>query len=352
MVGDSVSLATSVPMEGTWPAFSVSNAGVLTYRSGLTEEQQFAWFDRAGKLLGTVGQPGHYRGVDLSPDGQRVAVHRHDGDGGDIWVFEPRGTTTRVTSSPAFDNAHPAWSPDGSEIAFVSLRNHNWGLYRKHADVADADTLLIESAEPKVPAHWSAGGLLYTILTGGEGDTYLLPVGVEIASHDGDSSQSSPLATPVPVLKSAFYEGHAQVSPDGKWIAYMSSETGQPEIYVRPFPAGARAWQVSTAGGVTPRWRADGNELFYVSSYDNGQLMAVPVRVDGDGFVAGTPQRLFGMGLITPPHSTTINVYHTYDVAPDGQRFLIPRPASTLRGDASPMPITVVLNWTAMLGGR
>jgi Tol biopolymer transport system component len=340
MAGEPVSLASSISTEGAWPAFSASSTGVLTYRSGPPEVQQFAWFDRTGRLLETIGPPGNYRGVDLSPDGTRIAVHHHEGDGGDIWVIEPRGTTTRITSDPARDNSSPVWSPDGTRLAFGSLRDGKWGLYQKRAILSDPDELLTESPVPKIPSHWSAGGLAFWLLNANSDafDTHLLAF---------DAGRARPDATPI--LASRFYEGHAQVSRDGKWMAYMSLETGRAQIHVRSFPSGDGASQVSTNGGVTPRWGRDGRELFYVSSYDSGQLMAAPVRIEGNRLVPGTPKALFSTGLITPPHSTSINVYHTYAVSPDSQRFLIPRPAPMLRDDATPTPITVVLNWPTML---
>jgi hypothetical protein len=131
-------------------------------------------------------------------------------------------------------------------------------------------------------------------------------------------------------------------------MAYVSSESGIMRVYVRSFPSGDRVWPVSTGGGVTPRWGRNGKELFYVTSYDNGTLMAVPVRRDGDTVALGAPHELFNTGMLTPPHSTTIPTYHTYAVAPDSQRFLVPRPVSTLR-ERTPSPITVVVNWQAML---
>jgi Tol biopolymer transport system component len=347
--GEPLSIATAVPAEGGAPAFSASSTGVLTYTSGPPEQQQFAWFNRSGRMLGTVGPPGNYRGVDLSPDGQRVAVHRHDGAGGDIFVFEPRGSTTRVTHDATRDNSSPIFSPDGNRIAFGSFRNGMWGLYQKSADATEGDELLITSEVPKIPATWAPDGasIVYWLFANG-GDSALL----RLTGHRGGARGNDEGSAVAPTGRGRSYEGHAQVSPDGKWIAYVSGETGQNEIYVRPFPAGDKVWPVSTAGGVTPRWGRDVKELFYVTSYDNGTLMSVPVRTAGATFVAGVPVTLFNVGMVTPPHSTRINVYHTYAVAPGSQRFLIPRPISQIRGDATPQWITVVTNWTGALTQR
>jgi eukaryotic-like serine/threonine-protein kinase len=328
------------------PAFSVSNTGVLTYASGgVNQDQQFAWFDRKGNFIERVGPPGPYRGVDLSPDGKRVAVHRHDGSGGDIFIFEPSGAATRITFDPSQDNSSPIWSPDGGWIVFASLRNGRWGLYRKRADSTRHDERLVESDVPKIPAAWAADGIVYWLYPkAGTVDQWLIrPPGETRTGHVISNG-----ANPIPLLDSRFYEGHSQVSPDGKWIAYVTSEN-QLQVYVRPYPTGDKVWQASTAGGVTPRWGRESGELFYATAYDDGKLMAVSVRGDGSTFEPGRPEELFQLGMMTPPHSTTIPQYHTYAVSPDGQRFLIPRLVSRLSPAASAASIEVVLNWTKLL---
>ena len=334
VVGDATQLAASVPNVGGSPAFSASETGVLTYRSGtLDQDQQFAWFDRKGQLIQAIGPPGRYRGMDLSPDGQRLAVHRHDGTGGDISIIEPRGTMTRVTFDAAQDNSSPVWSPDGQRIAFASLRNGTWGIYHKPADATPGDEPLVASDAPKMPSTWSATGLVYWLFGKGTVDQWLLPM-------KG--------AAPTPLLSSRFYEGHSQVSPDGKWIAFVSNQNLL-HVYVRPFPSGEGIWQVSTTGGVTPRWAGNGKELFYATAYDHGKLMAVAFQAQGSTFQPGRPQELFDLDMVTPPHTATMPQYHTYGVAPDGQRFLIPRPASRLPGTSAAGSIEVVLDWSALL---
>jgi Tol biopolymer transport system component len=339
---DPVALAERVASEGASAAFSVSDGDVLTYRAGASDrEQQFAWFDRAGRLLETVGLPGAYRGMDLSPDGTRIAVHRHEGAGGDVWVLEPGGATTRVTFNVAHDNSSPIWSPDGRRLAFASLRDGRWGVYHKPADATDTEVLLVESEAAKSPASWSPDGtsIVYWLF-GNSLDQWLIPVG---RAASGSSTRDS---QPAPLVQSRFAETHSQVSPDGRWVAYSASTTGRLEVYVRPFPSGDTVFPVSTTGGVTPRWRRDGTELFYATSYDRGTLMTVAVRGERSTFVSGAPQKLFDTGMVTPPHSPIIPVYHTYGVSRDGQRFLIPRPLSRL-GGAAETPITVVLHWSA-----
>ena len=320
-------------------AFSVSENGVLTYRNGprTTGNVQLAWFDRAGKPVETSGTPGPYRGVDVSPDGTRIAVHRHDGNGGDIWLFESarRGTMLRFTFDASQDNSMPIWSPDGSRIVFGSLRNGKWGLYQKPANGTGREELLVESDSPKMPMSWSPDGkfIVYWVNDPKTGsDVWVLPLA-------GDRK-------PVPFLQSPFSETWPQISPDGKWIAYTSNETGRNEIYVRPFPTGEGKWQISTNGGTFSRWRGDSKELFYMGVASLGKMISVKVNPAGPTFEYGDPVELFDSGYVNFTHGLN---YHTYAVSPDGQRFLIPRPESTGTGDAASAPITVVLNWTAGL---
>jgi Tol biopolymer transport system component len=286
-----------------------------------------------------IGPSGSYRGIDLSPDGARIAVHDHRGAGGDIWVVEPAGTTTRVTFDPAQDNSSPIWSPDGTRIAFGSLRGGKWGLYTKSATGEGSETLLVESERPKIPASWSPDGsrIVYWLYEG-------IPHQWVTPATGG--------AAPIRLIDgpAAAYDGHSQVSPDGKWIAYMSTQTGRIEIYVRPFPSGEGARQVSTNGGVTPRWRRDGRELYYMTSYEHGTMMAVPIDLTGEAVAVGTPEALFAVDLAVVPHSPLTPNFHTYAVTPDGQRFVLPLSLSTLRAaGAAPPAITVVLNWTSLL---
>jgi eukaryotic-like serine/threonine-protein kinase len=341
IAGEPVALAQSVPSEGSAPAFSASDTGILTYRSGPadSDEQQLVWLDRMGKRLEIVGPPGTYRGVDLSPDGTRIAAHDHKDNGGDIWVIEPRGTITRITFEPTQDNASPIWSPDGARIAFGSLRNGRWGLYHKAASGEGSEAVLIESEVPKIPAAWSPAGsdLVYWLYDAAHG------------SHQWRLPLTDNAATPVRLIDSPVFESHAQISPDGKWVAYMSDRNRQMEVYVRPFPSGDGVWQISTTGGIAPRWRRDGRELYYMTAYDRGKMTAVSIDTAGGAIRAGIPEELFSVDMAIVPHSTVVQNFHPYVVSPDGQRFLMPLPASTLSGENSSEAIIVVLNWTALL---
>jgi serine/threonine protein kinase/Tol biopolymer transport system component len=330
-------VATSTNSVG---AFSVSENGVLAYRNGLGATGgtvQLAWFDRAGKSVETIGEPGAYRGVNVSPDGKRIAVHRHDSNGGDIWIFDSarRELMSRFTFDASQDNSMPIWSSDGSRIAFGSLRNGKWGIYQKPANATGREELLVESDFPNMPMSWSPDGkfIAYWVSDPKTGsDVWVLPLA-------GDRKA-------IPFLQSPFNESWPQISPDGKWIAYSSNETGRYEIYVRPFPAGEGKWQISTNGGWFPRWRRDGKELFYMAASSLGKIISVKVNPAGPTFEYGDPSELFDSGYINFAHGHN---YQTYAVSADGQRFLIPRPESTSSGEFASAPITVVLNWTAGL---
>jgi serine/threonine protein kinase/Tol biopolymer transport system component len=373
--GESVRVADGVPtwVQGTGvspsltrtASYAVSQAGVLAYRTGGTttnstggadEQRSLYWVDRRGQRSSQVGTSGMYVGVDLSPDGKRFAVHRHEGTGGDSWSFDlAQGRMQRLTFDTTQDNSSPVWSPDGTRIAFASVRANKWGLYVKSADGTGAEELIVESEAPKAPMSWSPDGkvLVYWQL-GGAGDVWTVPLTGEKKA--------------VPMMQSQFAEVFAQVSPDGKWLAYQSNETGRAEIYVRPFPEGPGKWQVSTDGGQFPRWRRDGKELYFLLAPD---IWAADIRVTGSALEAGVPQSLFTLGG-NPTAAATHVQYHRFAVTADGQRFLLSAPsggATTSGGLAdavaaaadgggsqlvgiSPNGVTVVVNWPQMLKNK
>jgi serine/threonine protein kinase/WD40 repeat protein len=319
-------------------AFSVSNNGILAYGVGAAEASaglSMAWFDRQGQEVEAVGPVGNYRGIDLAPDGTHVAAHRHDGNGGDIWVTDlARSTTSRFTFDASQENTSPIWSPDATHIVYGSTRNGKSGLYQKKADNAGSEERLVESNDTPLPVSWSPDGnsIVYLVTgPGTNGDLWVLPL-------SGDRK-------PFPLLHTPFAESHAQISPDGKWFAYQSNETGRMEVYVQPFPSRSGKWQVSTNGGYFPRWRRDGHELFYMSQTSAGRMMAVDVKSSGSTFEAGAPRDLFDS-----PYTNLSHVgggrYHPYAVSADGKRFLIPYPQSSDAAKLT-MPIAVVENWAA-----
>jgi serine/threonine protein kinase len=316
-------------------AFSVSASGVLAHRSGVAGRRQIVWVDRTGKQVGTVGAPDDavLQSVALSPNGRRVALSRIVRGNSDIWILDvDRGVPTRFTFDPALDN-NPIWSPDSSRVAFRSNRSGPFDLFEKTASGAGVERPVLTSPQIKTPVDWSSDGrfLLYSLLDAKTvQDLWALPM-------TGDRK-------PFPVVQTPFTERNGQFSPDGRWIAYDSNESGRFEVSVQPFPGPGGKWQVSTGGGVTPRWRRDGRELFYVAP--DGALMAAPVRASSDGqaLEPGEPARLFRVPIVLGG-SVPDNLKHQYDVAADGQRFLI----NVTTEEASAVPITVVLNWMTAL---
>jgi Tol biopolymer transport system component len=316
---------------GAHAAFSVSQNGVLTYRDDSTSLQQFVWVDRTGKTLNSAGEPGRYGGFDLGPDGRQIAVARDDPSAPgnrDIWLLDPdRGGATRLTTDPAGED-FPVWSPDAHQIAFSSNRQGAYRIFWKQASGLGDETLLSESRRIDVVTDWSKDGryIAYTSLLSSS-DLYVLP-------QFGDRQ-------PVAIVQSRFNKRQARFSFDSRWLAYASDESGQWQIDVISFPAADQKRQVSTSGGVQPRWKRDGTELYYLAP--DGDLMAVTMKI-GPTVEPGMPRALFDTKLV----SVTGNVRDNYAVTPDGDRFLIKRPVAALKTD----PITVVLNWQLALGAR
>jgi Tol biopolymer transport system component len=318
-------------------AFSVSALGVLAHRAGAGARRQLVWVDRTSKVSGAVGplDENALSNPGLAPDGQRVAVNRTVQGNNDVWLIEVgRGVASRFTFNVALDSA-PLWSPDGSQVVFRSTRNGAYDLFEKSASgTADEQPLLVTS-QSKSPLDWSRDGrfLLYsTHDPKTASDLWALPMMGE--------------RRPFAVLQSSFDEIEGQFSPDGRWLAYASNESGRYEIYIRTFPEAGGKWQVSAAGGVQPRWRRDGQELFYVAP--DTRLMAVPIRGKPDTHTleAGAPVALFPSRLATGGNIPTagFQARAQYAVAADG-RFLM----NVAADDAVASPITIVQNWDAPL---
>ena len=334
--GDPVPVAERVET-GAVPgivAFSLSDTGVLAYGVGNASDTAFrlAWVDRQGQEIAAVDPPGWYRGVELSPDGSRIAAHRHDGDGGDIWLMDQaRATTSRFTFDASQDNSSPAWSHDGGRIAYASLRAGKWSLYVKPSNGTGTEERLYQLNAGDVlaiqPLSWAP-----------DGRSLLFAVFNQTTLWDVWMLSLSGTPTAAPLLQEPTVERHGQISPDGKWLAYMSRETGANEIYVRGLPPLAGKWAVSNSGGTVPRWRGDGRELFYLAG---GKLMAVDVSADGRAFESGTPKALFEFSHSNVTHAD----YFPYAVARDGRKFLVTRELPSSTGDARQTPIVVVLNW-------
>ena len=312
-----------------WTALSASVGGPIVYRLGAVPESQLVWFDRSGNRLQTVGErhrPAAWS-PSISPDQRRVAIYRTAGGNPDIWVLDTdRGVPSRFTFDAAFDNT-PIWSPDGVSIVFASGRDGPLNIYRKAVTGAADESPVLSSDRNKVPNDWSRDGrfLLYRV-TGDESryDLYAL-------SMEGEHTSFG-------VATTDFDERDAQFSPDGKWVAYQSNESGRFEIYVQPFPGPGGKTLVSAGGGAQVRWNPDGRELFYVSL--DGRLMAVPIELgsDGQSVSSDEPVPLFA-ALLRGGAEQVVDVAQ-YAVSQDGQRFLMNTDAT-----AASSSITVVLNW-------
>ena len=306
--------------------FAVSNSGVLVAQtgSGVTLSQP-VWFDRKGNEMGVVGEPDVYGNVSIAPHGRSVAADKTDlgSQNVDVWTYEmQRQSPRRLTFDPATDGVS-IWSPDAARLVFSSNRQLNYDLYMKNADGAQEEKNIVHDDVDKFSNDWSRDGkyILYTRAT----DLWFATL---------PELKSSLFLKAVSVLR----KGH--FSPDGKWVAYASNESGKWEIYVTSFPEASGKWQVSVGGGgEQPRWRGDGKELFYLSS--DGKMMAVPVTI-GAHFDAGTPIALFQAAPLQP---FSLPDQFIYDVSRDGQRFLIITPVK----QAETAPMSVVLNWTAEL---
>lgn len=335
--GDAFPLAEGVSGAGAlgrFAVFSVSESGLLLYASGAAVgNSQIVWYDRAGKVLGPVGAPGSVQ-PSISTDEKMIAFGRQPRPTDDIWLRDlTRGTDIRLTSA-ASRNESPFWSPKGDHIVFASNRSGHFDLYRRATSGSGQDELLLADANNKTPNQWSRDGrfIVYSQPNPkSKNDLWVLPVG-EVAAAN---------RKPISFLQTEFNEFEGQLSPDGRWMAYTSDETGPLEVYVRPFPASDGKWRISTAGGEQPRWRGDGKELFYVAA--DGKITAVPVKAlpgPKPSFEPSTPVPLL------EAHIAELNggVYQ-YDVTADGTRFLV----TTNTAGASVPPLTVVLNWTVGL---
>jgi Tol biopolymer transport system component len=303
--------------------FSVSENGVLAFKSGAILSR-LVWFDRSGAELGSVGNPSNYAVLRFSPDGQKLAGTIVDPVTGlsNVWMLElGRGTWRRVTLQVG-QEIRPIWSHDGHQLIFSIDRGGPPHLYRKSLnDAGDAEELLPSGSGVQHGFDWTADGRLIVFGDGNPttgADLWILPMTGE--------------RKPYPFLRTRFDEWDASISPDGRWVAYHSNESGRPEVYVSPIQNSAERWQVSDKGGEAPRWRSDGKELFYVST--DGNMMAVAIN-NIAVFDAGPPIKLF---------KTSMEYSDRYDVTSDGQRFLVNNIANT-----PPLSITVATNWMANL---
>jgi dipeptidyl aminopeptidase/acylaminoacyl peptidase len=304
--------------------FGVSQTGVLVFdysTVGISpgSNGQLTWMGRDGKPLGTVGPPSRMSAPAISPDGGTVAVDKIDLQSGfpSLWLHDlAHGTDSLFTLGSS--DAWPVWSSDGSKILYTSDRDGKWSLWQKPTSGTGNAELLYQAPLLMVSTDWSHDGrfVIFQNLDPTTGsDIWVLPM----------SGERKPYA----FLQSPSIEALGKLSPDDRWLAYQSNETGNFEIYVQAFPGKERKWRVSAKGGTRPIWSRDGKELFYIAA-DN-TLMEVGVK-NGARFEHGIPKPLF---------QTQIAPGSRFDVSPDGKRFLLVAPLE----QAANLAMTVVVNW-------
>lgn len=328
-VVEGVSLTTN----NHYAPVAVSDNGILLYESGGSAggNATMTWYDRAGKLLGPVAGPGF--DPSISPDEKWIAFRRGANSQDDIWLRDlNRGADQRLTTDASVNGA-PIWSPGGDRLVFASNRGGApYNLYQRATSGTGPDEALFATRNNNIPSQWSRDGrfIVYCALDPKtKFDIWVLPL-------DGSADRK-----PFAFANSEFNEEFGQLSPDSRWMAYTSDESGQSEVYVRPFPTGDGRTRISIAGGAQPRWCCQGKELFFVAR--DGKLMAVPVTVAAGpkaSLEPGTPHPLFEVHLAEGLNSSGM----AYDVSADGKRFLA---ATAATGAASVPPLTVVANWEA-----
>jgi eukaryotic-like serine/threonine-protein kinase len=328
LTGEPLTLADDVG------GLSVSANGLIAYRAAATLLRQLTWVDRSGKSLGTLGEAdGSIITPRVSPDGRRISATRERQANPDIWLFEGE-RASRLTMDPAVDR-YGVWSPDGARIAFSSGRTGLTDMYVRSANGTGKDERLVAAESYVTPSSWSADGRFILYYTS-DPETSLARMGILPMTGKRE---------PALVLNQLFNERDGVFSPDGKWVAYQSEESGRSEVYVRAFlppsrpdalPEFGDPVLISTSGGVHATWRPDGRELYYLNP--QSEMMAAPILVDGSALKPGAPVMLFRTRALGGGTQST-PLGRQYDVAPDG-RFLI----NTVL-DAPPAPITLLQNW-------
>jgi serine/threonine protein kinase len=305
------------------PAVSASNNGVLVFRRLQSfSSYQLELVDRSGKRIATVGAGGDYYMPRVSPDATKLAVERHTDRGfGDLEIIDlVRDAVTRFTSKPLKHNAAATWSPTGDRLAYHSQGGPGPnGMFVKPASGSIEERLVLADGSP---TDWTAGDVIVLERRTGRFGSDLWQLAL-----DGK-------AEPRPLLNTPAIEQQGRVSPNGKWLAYVSDESGEREVYVTQFPPAGGKWQLSTAGGEAPVWRRDGRELFFLSG--DGTLMAVPVRMDAV-FEHDTPIPLFPWAL----RGAAATNFWFYDALPDGKRFVGVVPL----GEVPAAELNVIVNW-------
>jgi len=309
---------------------SVSTTGLLVYQSLSPPIHQLVWLDRDGKQTGLLGEPGEWGLPRISPDGRRVVCARMAADGhrGELWLFED-GAASRMVSIPGADARSPVWSPDGARIAFTANPDKLYEAFIKTVNSPAAAELLFHTEYTKYLTDWARDGryIIFSSIgtAGSSSDVWAFSTGDRRAG---------------PVIDTVHAEGFAALSPNGRWLAYQSDESGRDQVYVQSFEGISdgtkRRWQVSTTGGRMPRWRADGRELFYLAG--PGSMMVASTSAGAEDFAFEPAHKLFEMLAI--PKRTNL-----YDVSADGQRLLVCLPYEW----AGSSSVTVMTNWMRKL---
>jgi Tol biopolymer transport system component len=326
VTGSPIAVAEQVRIDTTFLGvafFSVSAGGLLTFQADPRPGAELVWYDRSGGVLASLGAAADYADTAVSPDGTRVLVSIRRGTvSRDFWIFDnARGVASPITLDEARIRHGAIWSRDGTHIIYSDGRDGRVRILRRRADGVGTEAVLFEDEFDKEVASESPDGkfLLYNVRRGVERPTaWVLPL-------TGDR-KPFPFSQP-----RAFFP---QISPDGRWVAYVSAESGGGEIYVVPFPQSGAKTRISTNGGIDPVWRADGKEIIYLA---NNHVMSASVTVRGDDIHVGEVKALF--------QHTKIGPRKAHDISPDGQRIL----AVTRRAEAASSPLTLIINWPALV---
>jgi serine/threonine protein kinase len=297
--------------------FAVGDNGTLLYLpgEGFSQSSPIAWIDASGKISSLRAASSNWAGPEFSPDGRRLAMFIYDGKQSDVWVDDwERDTLSRLTFD-ASDDTMPKWTPDGRRITFASARadKSTSNIYWQPADGTGEVQRLTESKNNQAPSSWHPSGkflIFYEANPQTGGDLMILPM-------EGDEVSGWKPGKPTPFLNSPFSETFATFSPDGRWLAYNSNESGRQEVYVRPFPGPGGKWQISTNGGAYPRWSRKRNEIFFQSPAPENRIMVAPYIVEGNSFNVGKP-RLWAERRLMPRL-----VGWNFDIHPDGERIVI-----------------------------
>jgi eukaryotic-like serine/threonine-protein kinase len=309
---------------------SVSDNAILVYQSIGKPTHQMVWMDRNGKTVSPPSDPGEWGPPKISPDGSRAVLGKlGSNDMADLWLLQPNGNATQFTDTP-YQEGSPAWSPDGSRIAFSANpggADASYDIFVKPVNGGKTETLF-KSPQWKYPTDWTRDGkyvLFGSLSEGTRSDVWAFSTSDHHAA---------------PIIDTIYNEGYGELSPDGKWLAFQSDQSGRNEVYVQAFEGltggTKRSWKISASGGGLPRWRGDGSELFYITK--SGLIMSATIHTSGNDFGFDAPRTLFQ----TRPLPDTWNLY---DVSRDGQLFILNVPLEW----SGPSPITVVTNWTEKL---